>query len=92
MCEDGNRGRHLRELGSHAAAVVDDQAHGYWRVFVLEDGDVLAAARRRTRVKFWPAQPRYEIPVPSVTLTGNTTNSVFTKSRIGSIREWVMRP
>ena len=41
MGECGNRGGHLRQLGAHAAAVVNDQAHSYRGVPALKDGDFL---------------------------------------------------
>src|ERR1700733_620832 len=41
LCECGYRGGHFRQLGAHAAAVVNDQAHRYRGVPLLKDGDFL---------------------------------------------------
>jgi hypothetical protein len=44
MREGGNGGGHFGELGSHAAAVVDDEANGNGSVFSLEESEFLRAA------------------------------------------------
>ena len=44
MSEGGNGGGDFGELGSHAAAMVDDEAHGDGSVFLLEKSEFLRAA------------------------------------------------
>ena len=44
MREGGNRGGYLGELGTHAAAVVYDEADGHGSVFLLEESEFLRAA------------------------------------------------
>src|SRR5579863_2807555 len=41
--ERRNRSGHFREVRAHAAAVIDDQTYGDWRVLLLEHRDLLQA-------------------------------------------------
>jgi hypothetical protein len=44
MREGGNGGGDFGELRAHAAAVIDDEAHGNGSIFLLEESEFLRAA------------------------------------------------
>jgi hypothetical protein len=78
LCEGGHCRRYFRKVGAHAAAVIDDQAHGHGSIPSRNAVTLCNRPSSYTR-KFCKLNPEMKCPFASVTLTGSTTNSVFAK-------------
>src|SRR5271170_6453576 len=62
MSEGGNGSDHSCELGTHAAAVIDDQADGYGSIFLLEESELLWTAILE-HAEILESQSRDDIPL-----------------------------
>ena len=52
MREGGDGGGYFGELGAHATAVIDDEAHGDGSIFLLEQSELLRAAVFKNAERF----------------------------------------
>jgi hypothetical protein len=62
MSERGNGSTYFGQLRTHATAVVDNQANGHGRVFLLEEGELLLAAILE-HAEILETQPRDDISI-----------------------------